>query len=104
MKSHKQYWQIGRHPKEDVFKTCFLKLKPEHKWRVHHSINNVMLYSKDPVKVIKHKICEECKDGLVLFGLADDGVGNKGVELMVFLNYKKHVLYPIFCRAVKIKK
>ena len=104
MTNPKPYWQIGRHPKEDVFKTCFHKLKPEHQWRVHHTLNNGMRYSKDPTKIYKHEICAECKDGLFLFGIADNGLGHKGVEIMIFLDYKKHILYPIFCRTAKIPK
>ena len=48
--------------------------------------------------------CKECKDGLYLFGIGKDGLGNTGIELMVFFDFKKKILYPIFCREVKIKK
>jgi|APSaa5957512535_1039671.scaffolds.fasta_scaffold16658_6 hypothetical protein len=104
MTNPKPYWKIGRHPREDVFKARFQKLKPVHQWRVMRTLNDNMRYNKDPTKTYKHEECKECKKGLFLFGVADDGLGNKGVELMVFFDFKKKVLYPIFCRLVTIKK
>ena len=102
MKNPKRYWKIGRHPKEDVFKTCFQKLKLQHQWVLHHELNDGFCYAKDPTRIYNHKVCKECKEGMFLFGIADDGVGNKGVEVMIFLDYKKNILHPIFCRTVKI--
>ncbi|MBS1267840.1 MAG: hypothetical protein MAG458_00553 [Nitrosopumilus sp.] len=98
----KPIWNVGRHSKDYVFRTRFQKLKPEYQWRVHHAINTVMRYSKDPLKTYKHEICKECKDGLYLFGIADNGLGHKGVELMLFLDYKKKIILPIFCKTVNV--
>jgi len=40
-------------------------------------------------------------DGLLLFGILDDGLGNKGFELQVYLDRNNKTLVPIRVRKSK---
>ena len=98
----KRYWKLN---KIISFKSDFQKLSSSYeKWRVGKTLE-YMLSMKDPSKVYKFARCDECREGLYLFGIVDDGLGNKGFELQVFLDRKKKILSPITIRKVlKSKK
>jgi len=98
----KRYWKLN---KIISFKSDFRKLStPYEKWLVGKIIEH-MLSVKDPSKVYQFTRCTDCREGLYLFGIKDDGLGNKGLELQVYLDRKKKILSPITVRKVlKSKK
>jgi hypothetical protein len=59
-----------------------------------------MRKTKDPSKVYKFTNCDDCIEDLYLFGCHDDGLGNKGLEIQVYLDRKRKVLSPITVRKV----
>lgn len=96
VKSPKQYWKLAQIPS---FREDFLKLSPYEQWVVGKTLGG-MVEMKDPAKVYRFTQCNDCMDDLYLFGLADDGLGNKGIELQVYLDKTKRVLAPITVRKV----
>lgn len=96
-KNPKQYWKLAKIPS---FRTDFQRLSAHHQWIVGKTIDS-MLMIKDPARVYEYTRCDECVPDLYLFGVADDGVGNKGVELQIYLHRSKSVLAPITVRAVR---
>ena len=95
-KNPKPYWKLG---KISSFKTDFKKLTPYGQW-VTGRIIGEMLYLKEPQKTYQYTKCDECIPNLYLFGLLDDGIGNKGLELQIYLDSKRNILAPITVRKV----
>lgn len=93
----KLFWKLNKIPS---FKKDFQKLSSYERWRIGKTIET-MLYTKDPPKVYQFTKCEDCREGLYLFGILDDGLGNKGFELQVYLDKKKKILSPITVRKIK---
>jgi len=96
VKSPKLFWKLGKIPS---FKSDFEKLPPYEKWVVGKTIRS-MLYMKDPTRVYRCTICNDCNPVLYLFGILDDGIGNKGFELQISLDKKRKILSPITVRKV----
>ncbi len=90
-KNPKHYWKLVRVPS---FKTDFEKLNPYGKWLVGKIIES-MLQTKDPVRTYCHVTCDEYIPDLYLFGVLDDGVGNKKFGLQIYLDKEKKILFPI---------
>ena len=61
-----------------------------------------MLMMKNPAKAYHYTRCDECTPDLYLFGISDDGFGNKGLELQIHLDKQRNVLAPITVRKVGI--
>ncbi|GEM_PF-6290022 len=97
MENPKPYWKLGKIPS---FRADFLKLQPYSQWRVSKTILN-MLYLKDPTKIYYYTNCDDCLPDLHLFGIQDDGIGNKGIELQIYIDKQKNILAPITVRIVK---
>ena len=53
-----------------------------------------MARKKDPTKDYENEICCEEDPNWRLFGFYDDGVGNKRLEMLIYLNYEKKIMYP----------
>ena len=49
---------------------------------------------KDPTRHYENTACNT-DPNLRLFGIQDDGVGNKGLGLQVYLDRERYVLYPM---------
>ncbi|KFM19613.1 hypothetical protein AAA799P11_00602 [Marine Group I thaumarchaeote SCGC AAA799-P11] len=96
-KNPKPYWKLGKVPS---FKTDFLKLTPYGQWVIGRTIER-MLYLKEPQKTYRYTNCDDCMPDLFLFGVLDDGIGNKGLELQIYLDKKRKVLAPITVRKAK---
>jgi len=41
---------------------------------------------------------------MYLFGVADDGVGNKGLEIQMIVGKQKKILHPFNCRRTTFVK
>ncbi len=96
-KNLKPYWKLGKIPS---FKTDFKKLTCYEQWVTGKTIG-FMLNLKDPKKAYLYTNCDDCVPDLHLFGILDDGIGNKGLELQIYLDEKKNILAPITVRKVK---
>ena len=92
----KRYWKLNKIPS---FKSDFQKLSSYEHWCINKIIP-LMLSMKDPSKVYEFIICEDGIKDLYLFGIADDGLGNKGIELQIYLDRSKKILSPITVRKV----
>ena len=97
-KNPKPYWKLGKIPD---FKIDFRKLSQIDQWIVGKTIEN-MLYIKAPEKTYRYTNCDECIPELYLFGVKDDGIGNKGLELQIHLDKKTKVLSPVSVRKAKL--
>ena len=69
------------------------------KWRLQHFITN-MAQTEKPLNKWNHKTCPTHKD-FHLFGLNDDGLGNKRLEVLVQLDYENKSLK--FCMVTELK-
>ena len=95
-KNPKPFWKLG---KVSSFRSDFKKLTPYAQWVVGNTIRS-MLSVKDPARVYRYTICDDCTPDLYLFGILDDGMGNKGLELQIHLDKKRKILSPITVRKV----
>ena len=94
----KFYWKLGKFPD---FEKDFRKLDPYPQWITGKIIEN-MKTVKNPLRAYPlHKKCSDCDDDVYLFGMLDDGLGHKGLELQINLDKKKKILTPITVRKVK---
>lgn len=78
----------------DRFRADFNNLTPYGQWIVTKTLD-AMIRHKDPTRVYQNTICDNCVPDLRLFGIQDDGVGNKGLGLLIYLDRERRVLYPI---------
>lgn len=86
------------------YKKSFRSLSENDKWRVRGFIRNIVNV-KEPTLVYQHTVCKECPPDFYLFGLSDDGLGNKGIENQVWINRKEKIIWFLKCKkAVKPKK
>ena len=92
-------WKRGKFPS---FKTDFDGLNPHQKWTVVKTIEG-MLRSNDPTKTYESIECDNCLPGMNLFGILDDGFGNKGLALQVHINEQDKILTPISVKVVSPK-
>jgi hypothetical protein len=53
---------------------------------------------KDPRKIYEYSICHDCPPDFFLFGISDDGLGNKGIEVQVWLDRKTETAWFLKCR------
>ncbi len=100
MKAKKIIWDIAKIPS---FKKDFTKLSLKEKWVVSQSVN-AMRYVKDPSKLFPYPQCDSCPPNMYLFGVSDDGVGNKGLEIQIVIGKETKILYPFNCRKSKFVK
>lgn len=92
--THKIFWQ-PRFTKG--FKTSFKELCPTEKWRIMGFIRNIAITEK-PTEMYAHTPCEKCPPNFFLFGISDDGLGNKGIEIQVWLDEKTGTGWFLRCR------
>ena len=83
------------------FKSYFSKLDKHDKWRIRFFIRNVAQF-KDPVKFYNTTKCKDCPNSVLLFGISDDGIGNKGIEVQIWMRNTRKEL--IFLKCIKVKK
>lgn len=95
-KNPKSFWKLG---KVSSFKTDFQKLSRYGQWIVGKTIES-MLLMKNPARAYHYVRCDDCMDDLYLFGILDDGIGNKGYEIQIYLDKKRKILAPITVRKV----
>ena len=84
------------------FKNDFLKLNDKDMWRVSGFLRNVV-YANDPTEMYEITECADCPPSVVLFGLSDDGLGNKGIEIQVWINKKFNILHFLKCNKTTYK-
>ena len=96
MAKPKRYWKLNQILS---FKSDFEKLPGYEQWCVNKHLMN-MIGMKDPSKKYQFTRCNDLRKDLYLFGIADDGLGNKGIELQVYLDRKNKVLSPITVRKI----
>jgi hypothetical protein len=100
MVQHKIFWSLQF---TNGFKKAYTNLGHLEQWRVKGFIQNVVLI-KEPTEVYHHTPCEDCPPDFHLFGLSDDGLGNKGIEIQIWLNHKANTAWFLKCRkAMKPK-
>lgn len=66
-------------------------------WRVDGFIRNV-IYAKEPREIYNHTPCVNCPPDFVLFGLSDNGLGKKGIEIQCWLDKKTGTIWFLKCR------
>lgn len=96
---HKQpRWYIGFYP---PFRESYKNLKPEHQWRIKHSLNNLR-YLRDPVSYYASAQCPTLQipnnKDYNLLNVSLDGNRTPRVEVLIKIDRTLHVIYPIFCR------
>jgi len=82
------------------FKSNFSKLNELDKWRVRFFIRNVAHF-KDPTKFYNTTKCKKCPHSVLLFGISDDGIGNKGIEVQIWIRNTRKELIFLKCRKAK---
>lgn len=100
MKKPKEYWSLGKHV---PFKNSFDKLEPQDKWIVAHAIEQ-LVFVKNPEQRYPRVECVECgvDESYHLSAVANDGVGNMGVELLFKVNSKRKLISPIYTRRTRL--
>ncbi len=91
VRSNKPIWKLVRY---DRFQSDFLRLSPEGQWIVKNTLN-AMVHKKNPTAVYQNEVCDECLPDLYLFGVHDDGIGNKKLALLIHLDRKRKILCPV---------
>ena len=66
-------------------------------WRMDGFIRNIV-YVKDPRRVYNYTICLDCPPKIALFGISDDGLGHKGIEVLTWLDDKTKMITFLQCR------
>ncbi|CAE6488990.1 hypothetical protein [Candidatus Nitrosotenuis uzonensis] len=94
MATPKVFWSIQF---TNGFKKSFAGLTELEQWRVRGFLRNIV-HIKDPTKVYHHTACENCPPDFHLFGLSDDGLGNSGIEIQVWLHKKTQTAWFLKCR------
>ena len=84
----------------NLFQTTFLELSPYEQWVVTHTITS-MIRQKDPRRRHEYVTCHDCMPGMYLFGVVDDGVGNKGVALQIHLDWINRILSPVSAKSTR---
>lgn len=97
MTTSKIYWKIQF---TTGFKKSYLNLSEKDKWRAKHFLNEIR-YVKDPRRHYSYTVCKKCPPSYCLFGVGDDGLGNKGIEVLIIMA-KNNVLLGLVCKK-KIK-
>jgi len=93
----KKYWGIRL---TTGLKSDFSKLSESDQWRVRNFVRSVV-HIKDPVKFYKTTKCPNCPPSVRLFGISDDGLGNKGIEVQVWLRNPRNELIFLKCRKAE---
>ncbi len=84
------------------FQNSYRLLSDFNIWRVDAFIRNV-IYVRDPTKIYEHTPCKNCPPNFLLFGISDDGLGHKGVEIQVWLDTKTKTIWFLKCTMGKKK-
>ena len=61
-----------------------------------------MVYRKDPTAVYHNEVCDECRPNFYIFGIHDDGVGNKKLTLQIYIDKEEKILYPMSVYKAKM--
>lgn len=85
------WWEVV---KSTRFDSDFLELDGRGQWTVDKTLDG-MVRCKDPVEVYDGIACDDCMHDTWLFGVQDDGSGNKGLKLQIYINRDRQVLYPV---------
>jgi len=82
------------------FQRSYRNLSELDMWRVDGFIRNV-IYAKDPTHVYHHTPCVNCPPDFHLFGLSDNGLGSKGIEIQLWLQKSTNTIWFLKCRLAK---
>ena len=82
------------------FPVYYWKLNKRERWTVDHTLEG-MCRQNDPTKFYQSTICDECEPNTHLFGILNDGLGNKGLELQVKVDKQTRVLSPMLVRRIQ---
>ena len=91
VRSKKLVWKLVPYGR---FQSDFLRLDPEGQWIVKNTLD-AMVHMKNPAAVYQSEACDECIPDLHLFGVHDDGVGNKKLALLIYLDRERKILCPV---------
>jgi hypothetical protein len=92
----KIYWKVQF---TKGFKKSYLNLSEKDKWIVKHFLNDIR-YLKDPRKHYLYSVCDDCPPSYCLFGVSDDGLGNKGLDVLIIIA-KNDTLLGLVCKKRK---
>lgn len=81
-------------------KSDFSKLNEIDQWRVRNFVRSVA-HIKDPAKFYNTTKCRNCPPSVCLFGISDDGLGNKGIEVQIWIRNSKKELIFLKCRKAE---
>ena len=95
MKTPSVFWNIQL---TKGFKKSYGKLSLKDKWIVKHFLNDIR-YLKEPKRHYAYETCKNCPPSHCLFGIADDGIGNKGVSVLIITSDNK-ILVGIIAKKV----
>ncbi len=84
MKNRRVFWDLQL---TKGFKKSYGKLSLKDKWVVTHFLNHIR-YLKDPKKHYEYQTCKDCPPNYCLFGVSDDGLGNKSVSVLIIIQDK----------------
>ena len=94
MASPKIFWSVRF---TTGFHKSFKILCPLDMWRIEGFIRNIV-YLKDPRKIHYYTICHDCPPQIALFGISDDGLGNKGIEILTWIDDKSKMITFLQCK------
>lgn len=90
-------WRVVRDPE---FRTDFRQLDGSGQWIVEKYLD-AMVQQRDPTTKYHNVTCDNCNPDTRLFGIQDDGVGNKRLGLLIRFDRQRNVLYPLGVRPVR---
>ena len=82
----------------DGFLVYYNKLNKRGRWVVDHTLEG-MCRQNDPTKFYQNTICDDCIPGMYLFGILDDGLGHKALEMQVHIDKQTRILSPVLVRS-----
>ena len=89
--SNKPTWRRIPFPR---FYEDFQRLTPYGKWVVGKTLD-AMVLKKNPAAIYQNTICDDSVPDLRLFGIQDDGLGNKRLGLLIYIDAERHILCPV---------
>ena len=84
-------WKRAPFPR---FSIDFNRLSAYGKWVVVKTLD-AMVCKSNPAAFYQNTVCDECVPDLRLFGIQDDGLENKMLGMLIYIDKERTVLCPV---------